>query len=134
MRKETQCVHSGAIKDTMNGVLGDLAGTYAFRELIAGFSPISASGTLSVDGSGNVAYSSYTASSGAAPGSFTLAMLPQDLNLNASHGVMDIDQFWGVLASNSDASLNGKLSYNKDMFIFTRTEPSGLSSFTIAVK
>ncbi len=130
----TNAASTANYKDTMNGVLGDLAGTYAFRELIAGASPISASGTLSVDGSGNVAYSSYTASSGVAPGSFTLAMLPQDLNLNASHGVTDIDQFWGVLASNSDVSLNGKLSYNKDMFIFTRTEPSGLSSFIIAVK
>jgi hypothetical protein len=101
-----------------------------------GASALTASGALTVDAGGAASFSAYTDSAGgSAPAAFTFTMLPPDMNLNGlTSGRNDIDQFWGALANASDTTLNGKLSYNKDLFVFTRTESAGAQSFTIAVK
>ncbi len=105
--------------------LADLAGTYGFAQLVVGASPRSASGTLSVDPAGAASFTSYLGSDGstAAPGGLALA-------LDAS----PIAGFYGVLSDAGDSTAHGKLDYYKDMFVVTRTEPSGASSLTIAVK
>lgn len=123
---------SSTTADTTTGVQADLAGTYRFRKLVVGPSALAASGALTVDATGKVTFSSYADSSGSTtlPASVTLTMVGDDLGT----GNTAVTQFWGTLTESADTNLRGKLSYNKDMFIVTTTESSGLSSFTIAVK
>jgi hypothetical protein len=123
---------SSTLLDTTTGVQADLAGTYSFRKLVVGTTALAASGSLTVDATGKVTFTSYGDSSGSTtpPASVTLTMVNDDLGT----GNTGVTQFWGTLTDSADAHLHGKLSYNKDMFVVTTTESSGLSSFTIAVK
>ncbi len=122
---------SNTQKDATTGAQSELAGSYGFRRLAVGTSALTASGTLTVDAGGAASFSSYSDSaSGLKPADFSFTMLPQDMNVSGT----EIDQFWGALADGSDPSLNGKLAYYKDLFVFTRTESAGQYSFTIALK
>lgn len=97
----------------------DLAGTYDFRALLGGTGTLSSSGTVTINGSGSVAYSSYTDSNGG-------VTLPADFSL-----AVDAT---GNLVNATDLSLLGKLSYFKDMFFMNRTDYSGAYSLIIALK
>jgi len=99
--------------------LADLAGTYELQKLTVGASSSSASGSIAISAAGDAAFSSYTDSSGTAglPAGFSLA-------IDASGG----------LTNAADASLLGKLSYFKDMFVVTGTDFSGAYRLSIALK
>jgi hypothetical protein len=115
--------------DTTTGVQADLAGTWAFRTLTVATDIRSASGTIDIDAAGAVTFSSYSdGAGGTAPPGFGMTMLPDSLGLPGS------TQFWGTLADSLDPTLHGKLSYDKDLFVVTRTEATGSSSFTIGLR
>jgi hypothetical protein len=123
---------NGAGQDTAGGqpltfALADLGGPYGYRELAVGASPLTASGTMTIDGtSGAAAFTSYTDTAGAAtPSGFTLAFdqfnePPEKQN--------------GILTSSDSPSVHGKLADFKDMLVLTRTDAAGASRFTIALK
>ncbi len=115
--------------DPMTGSQFDLEGTWRFRSLSVGASALSASGTMAIDSAGTATFSSYDDSGGGGvPPGFALTMVPDSLDLAG------VSQFWGTLGSSGDPSLHGKLSYRKDTFVMTRTEPSRACTFTIALK
>lgn len=106
--------------DTNTFSLSDLAGTYSIESLIVGTSTLTASGIFAADGtSGDVAFVSYLDSNGntTLPANFTLAISGD-----------------GILSNVADATLHGKLAYNKDIAVITRTEAAGLYSLSIALK
>ncbi len=132
-----QLINIGALnasgQDTAGGqpltfALADLAGSYSFRELAVGASTLSASGTMTIDGaSGAAAFTSYADSGGSttSPSGFSLAID----QLNQPPGKQN-----GIVTSTADASIHGKLADFKDMVVLTRTDSSGASRLTIAVK
>lgn len=97
----------------------DLAGTYGFHKLRVATPPLSATGNITIDAIGTVAFSSYTDSNGStmSPAAFSIAM-------DAA----------GNLANGADSSFMGKLSYFKDMFVATRTDSPGVYSLDIALR
>jgi hypothetical protein len=97
----------------------DLAGTYELRELRSGASSVTASGVLTIADSGAGSFSSYLDSTAS-------VTLPPDFTLAMDAG--------GVLSNAADSSLLGKLSYFKDMFVETVTEPGGIYRLGIALK
>lgn len=100
--------------------LSDLAGTYAIESLIVGTSTLSSSGNFSADGvTGDVSFVSYLDSNGVTtpPVGFTLA-------INSD----------GILTNTADPTFHGKLTHNKDVAIFTRTEAADTYSLAIALK
>jgi hypothetical protein len=103
--------------------LADLKGGYAYNALAAGSGPLSAYGSLQIDGSGVTTFSSYldSAGSSALPAGFTLA-------------VDTVDTLTGILANAADSTFHGKLSYYKDMLVFTRTESNGSHGVYIGLK
>jgi len=107
--------------------LSDLGGTYGYRELAVGASTVSASGTMTVDGtSGAATFTSYTDTAGAAaPSGFTLTVD----QLNEPPGKQN-----GVLTSADAPSVHGKLADFKDMLVLTRTDSAGASRLTIALR
>lgn len=125
----TNAASTTSSADPTTGVQADLAGTWSFRTLTVGAGARSASGTLAIDAEGAVAFSSYSdTTGGAAPPGFVVTMLPDGLGLPGA------TQFWGTLGDGSDPTLHGKLSYDKDLFIVTRTESAGGSSFTVGLR
>lgn len=122
---------SSSSADGTTATTSDIAATYAFRRLVASSSPLTASGTLSIDASGIATFASYADSTGSttAPGAIPFTMLPESLNLGTG-----ITQFWGVLTGGtSDPTLYGKLSYAKDLIVFTQTI-GGASAITFALR
>jgi hypothetical protein len=107
--------------------VADLGGSYGFRELAVGANPLSASGTMTIDGaSGAVTFASYADTAGAAaPAGFTLAVD----QLNEPAGKQN-----GILTSADAPSVHGKLGDFKDMLVLTRTDASGASRLAIALK
>ena len=99
--------------------LPDLAGTYELRTLAGGVSPLSASGIISISQTGSAVYSAYFDSTGS-------GILPADFSLSIDAN--------GSLTNTADPSLQGKLSYFKDLFVFTKTDSPGMYSLTIALK
>jgi hypothetical protein len=111
--------------DATTSSQSDLAGTYSIRKLGVGGAALSASGTLAIDGAGAVTYSSYADSNGnaALPGRFSLAVGTLDPLLTGS--TKTAAGYYGILSNSSDATLHGKLSRDKGLFVFTRTETAG---------
>ncbi|MDD2319693.1 MAG: fibronectin type III domain-containing protein [Geobacteraceae bacterium] len=100
--------------------LSDLAGSYSIESLIVGTTTMTASGILSADGAtGAVAFDSYQDSTGntTPPDGFTLAITSD-----------------GILSSVADATLHGKMAYNKDVVVCTKTETAGVYSLSVALK
>lgn len=97
----------------------DLAGDYTFSELLPGTSSRSASGSVTIDASGSATFAAYTDSNGASslPAGFSLAIAAN-----------------GNLSNGADSSTLGKLAYFKEMFVLTRTDPSGAQSLSCALK
>jgi hypothetical protein len=118
--------------DTLGGqdltfAIADLNGTYSFRELAVGASTLSASGTMTIDGtSGAAAFTSYADSGGSTtpPSGFSLAMDQRNQPPGKQNGIL----------TSADASISGKLGDFKDMLVLTRTDSSGASRLTIALK
>lgn len=109
--------------DSNSLTLADLKGNYAYNALAVGSGPFSAYGSLQIDGSGATVVSSYLDSTGSStlPAGFTLA-------------VDTADTLTGILTNAADSTFHGKLSYFKDMLVFTRTESSGRYGFFIGLK
>ena len=105
--------------DTNTFALSDLAGTYELIKLLGGTTTLSASGSLTITASGVVTFSSYLDSSGS-------GSLPSDITFSVDTN--------GSLTNAADASLQGKLSYFKDLFVVTRTESVGNYSLGIGLK
>jgi hypothetical protein len=106
--------------DTNTFSLADLAGSYGIESLIVGTSTLTASGIIAADGAtGNVSFVSYLDSNGntVPPAGFTLAVTND-----------------GILSNAADASFHGKLAYNKDIAVITKTEAAGLYSLSVALK
>jgi hypothetical protein len=106
--------------DTNTFSLSDLAGSYSIERLIVGTSTLTASGIFTADGAtGNVSFISYSDSNGntTPPAGFTLGI--------------SVD---GILSNPGDATLHGKMAYYKDIMVFTRTESTGVSSLSFALK
>lgn len=105
--------------DTNSFALGDLTGTYAINGLHVGASSTWTSGLMSVDPIGAAIFSAFIDSNGG-------STPPASIQLGISTD--------GILTDAADATFHGKLSYYKDMVMFTRTEPSGLHSLSIGLK
>ncbi len=105
--------------DTNAFLLTDLIGTYALDQLVVGTSTLWESGAMSVDSSGSAVFSAFTDSNGN-------SVSPAGIGMGITTD--------GVLSNNADATFNGKLSYFKDMLVFTRTESSGSYSLSIGLK
>lgn len=123
--------------DATTAAQADLAGTYAFRTLTVGGAPAAAAGTFSVDPTGGATYATYADSSGATalPPPFTLAVGTLDHLLSGTNTTAP--GWYGILSDPSDATLNGKLGYEKDLLVFTRTDAAGSPgaySLTFGVK
>lgn len=105
--------------DTNTFALSDLAGTYSIESLIVGTSILSASGIFTSDGAGEVSFVSYQDSNDntTLPTGFTLGITSD-----------------GILSVVADPTFHGKLAYNKDIAVTTRTEAAGLYSLSIALK
>ncbi|MGA7828979.1 MAG: fibronectin type III domain-containing protein [Geobacteraceae bacterium] len=106
--------------DTNTFTLADLAGSYSIESLIVGTTAKTASGMLSADGTtGAVTFDSYLDSTNntTPPAGFTLAISSD-----------------GILSSAADATLHGKLAYNKDIAVTTKTESAGVYSLSVALK
>jgi len=123
---------SATAPDTVGGqpltfALADLNGPHAFRELGVGTSTVTASGTMTIDGtSGAATFTAYTDTAGAAaPAGFTLAF---------DQANQPADKQNGILTSADAPSVNGKLGDFKDMLVLTRTDAAGVSRLTIALK
>jgi len=105
--------------DTNSFALTDLAGTYTINSLRVGASSSWAAGLMSVDPIGAAVFSAFIDSNGdtTSPGTIQLGIGTD-----------------GILTNAADTTFHGKLSYFKDMVMFTRTEPSGLYSLSIGLK
>lgn len=98
-------------------LVADLTGDYGLLRFVT--SPMWAYGALSINASGLSTFSSYADSSGG-------STLPADETFTISGN--------GALASVSDTTVHGTLSYFKDMVVMTRTESGGKSSLSILLK
>jgi hypothetical protein len=105
--------------DTNTFALSDLAGMYELRKLLGGTTTLSASGSLTITTAGLATFSSYLDSAGS-------VSLPSDIAFSIDAN--------GSLSNAADTSLQGKLSYFKDLFIVTRTESAGNYSLAIGFK
>ena len=105
--------------DTNSFTLSDLTGTYAINSLSVGASSAWASGLMSVDPVGVAVFSAFIDSNGD-------TTPPAAIQLGLSTD--------GILTNAADTTFQGKLSYFKDMVMFTRTEPGGLYSLSIGLK
>lgn len=106
--------------DTNTFTLSDLAGSYSIESLIVGTTTMTASGMLTADGTtGAVTFDSYLDSTGntTLPAGFTLAISSD-----------------GILSNAADATLHGKMAYNKDIAVMTKTEAAGVYSLSVALK
>lgn len=108
-----------SFNDPNTFALDDLAGTYDYSELLTGESAGWAMGSMTIDASGGAAVSTYSDNNGttALPDEFSLAIAEN-----------------GNLSNGADSSLLGKLAYFKEMFVITRTNPTGTYSLSIALK
>lgn len=114
--------------DANSLTLTDLTGTYRMKGLHVGVDPLWNTGLMSVDPIGAAVFSAFTDSNGgtASPSAIQLAI---DTVVDTARPAMT-----GILTNAADATFHGKLSYFKDMVVFTRTEPSGLYSLSIGLK
>ena len=115
-----QMIHPPSIALTSSDyALTSLAGSYSLHTLTSGTAPLWAYGTLGVDTTGSVSFSSYLNSNAGLtpPAAFMLAMDQQ-----------------GTLTKAVDTSYNGRLSYFGDMIVSTRTDAAGGSALDIALK
>lgn len=97
----------------------DLEGTYGFHLLKSSSTPLTASGTITINASGAAGYSSFADSDGN-------VLLPAGFNL-----AVNAD---GSLSNAADPTFFGKLSYFKEMLVMSNTDTSGVSSLSIALK
>jgi hypothetical protein len=112
--------------------MSDLAGSYVFEKIAVGASPAAASGAIQIADTGAATFSDYADSQGAGtPADLALQLvMPEASEPPAgSH-----PGFYGTFTDAGDPTLHGKESYFKDVLVFTRTDPSGASSLTIALK
>lgn len=116
------------VNDANTITLADLAGVYNLNQLAVGIGPLWASCLLTIDSSGGAVFSDFLDSEGG-------GSAPADMNL-AIDTVVDPARpaMTGILTNAADTTFHGKLSYYKDMVIFTRTEPTGLYSLSIGLK
>lgn len=125
----TNVASTAVSADETTGTQADLVGTWAFRSLTVGAATRAASGTLTIDPEGAVSFSSWADDAGGtAPDGFVVTMLPPSL------GLPGVTQLWGTLSDGVDPTLHGKLSYQKDLVVITRTEPTGGASFTVGLR
>lgn len=108
--------------------LADLAGAYNLNQLAVGLNPLWASCLLTIDAAGASVFSDYLDSAGGTtpPANMNLAI---DTVVDPTRPAMT-----GILTNAADSTFHGKLSYLRDMVIFTRTEPGGLYSLSIGLK
>jgi hypothetical protein len=99
--------------------LSDLTGTYGLQQLVVDTSTLWASGVMSVNSSGSAVFSAFTDSNGnsASPAGISMGITTD-----------------GILSNAADTTFNGKLSYFKDMLVFTRTESSGAYGLSIGLR
>jgi hypothetical protein len=110
----------------------DLAGAYAFEKITVGDSVAVASGGVQIADTGAATFTDYADSEGGgAPGDLALQLVMPE---SASPPAGSHPGFYGTVTDAADPTLHGKESYFKDVLVFTRTEPSGASSLTIALK
>lgn len=100
--------------------LSDLEGSYNVSRFNVGASVFSAYASLVIDASGAGQFTSYLDSSGSTtlPSGFTLGIVSST----------------GALSNSADSTLHGKLSYYKDLMVFTRTDSTGGYGYYIALK
>jgi len=114
--------------DTNQLYPADLAGAYNLNQLAVGLNPLWASCLLTIDASGGSLFTDFLDSEGGTtpPANMNLAI---DTVVDPTRPAMS-----GILTNAADATFHGKLSYYKDMAIFTRTEPGGRYSLSIGLK
>lgn len=114
--------------DANSLTLSDLEGTYRINALHVGTPPLWRTGLMSVDPLGAAVFSASLDSNGstASPATVQLAI---STVVDPTRPAMS-----GILSTAADSTFHGKLSYFKDMTVFTRTEASGLSSLFIGLK
>jgi len=114
--------------DTNSLTLADLSGAYNLNQHAVGIVPLWASCLLTLDSSGSGVFTDFLDSNGG-------TTPPSGMNLAIDTVVDPTRPAWtGILTNAADATFHGKLSYFKDMVIFTRTEPTGLYSISIGLK
>ncbi|MRR57927.1 MAG: hypothetical protein EG824_06930 [Deltaproteobacteria bacterium] len=114
--------------DTNSLTLADLAGAYNLNQLAVGATPLWASSLLTLDSSGGAVFSDFLDSSGGTTPPSAMNLAIDTVPISPSLAMP------GILTNAADATFHGKLSYFKDMVIFTRTEPGGLYSLSIVLK
>ncbi len=114
--------------DANSVTLADLEGTYRLNALHVGATPLWNSGLMSVDPFGAAVFSAFIDSNGGtvSPVNIQLAI---DTVVDPTRPAMS-----GIITNAADSTFHGKLSYFKDMVVFTRTEPGGLHSLSIGLK
>ena len=107
---------------------GDLSGTYGVAAiLVGGSSPVSASGTEEIASSGLAHFTGYSDSGGGStPGDLALT-LPSTALTACGSSVKD------GLVESAGSTLNGKLSYFRDMLVLT-SDASGVARIKIGLK
>ncbi|MEI8356192.1 MAG: hypothetical protein WCG31_08915, partial [Deltaproteobacteria bacterium] len=107
--------------------LADLAGTYGINQLTVGSAPLWASSLLTVGSTGGAVFSDFLDSEGG-------TTPPPEMTLAIDTVVDPTKPAWsGIITNSADTTFHGKLSYSKDMVVFTRTA-SGLYSLFIGLK
>jgi hypothetical protein len=115
-----QLVHPPSVALTATSFLAaDLAGSYAFHDLVGGGISSWSQGSLQLDLAGVASVTSYLDASGSSvlPAPKTIAMDAQ-----------------GILTNAADAQYSGKLSYFKDLSVATGTDAAGIYRLSIALK
>lgn len=114
-------------KDANSITLADLAGTYGINQLTVGSAPLWASSLLTVGSTGGAVFSDFLDSEGG-------TTPPPEMTLAIDTVVDPTKPAWsGIITNSADTTFHGKLSYSKDMVVFTRTA-SGLYSLFIGLK
>jgi hypothetical protein len=118
--------------DVHTFALSDLAGPYVLEKITMGTSPVAASGGIQIADTGAATFTDYADSEGgSAPGDLALQLVMPE---SSSPPPGSHPGFYGTVTDVADPTLHGKESYFKDMLVFTRTEASGASSLTIALR
>jgi hypothetical protein len=110
---------SGGVDPNPVFALSDLVGTYGIRNLQVGTSNLWATGAMTVDSSGSAVFSAFADSNGG-------SVSPAGISLGITTD--------GILSNSADTTFHGKLSYFKDMIVFTRTESAGNYSLSVGIK
>ncbi len=111
--------------------LSDLAGTYDLERFTAGATgpaTSSAYGSMVIGSSGAAFFPTYFNDEG------TNAVSPASIGLAITSGWTSVSAFGAGELTSSDTSLFGKLSYYKNLAVFTRKEQDGRPSLFIGMK